>query len=374
MENMTAFLDRYFTLFEIPGSKVLIAAIVLILTILMRKLFSVWILRYLKHLTERTQSSLDDALLKILDPPLRFLIILLGIWVVRVILGPVNPAFDNTLSDVLQFGFVVVVCWLIYRSADVFIDFLSRMASQTDTELDDLLVPYLQKVIKIFALLLVVLKAAEVFLGMSAAALFGLLGGMGLTLGLVFKDIVANWFGCGVIYIDNLFREGDWVQLDGGDLVDADVEEIGIRSTRFRNFDKTLSVVPNAIIMNAVVKNWSRMYKRRVNTRFTIDGISAEQMERLLDQIRTLLAEDEGVHQEFHMVNFRELDGNARVIRLYYFTKTLVWKEHEAVRERVNLKILKRFEAEQIDRLAYTIVDLSDDRPSDFRQTEPQSN
>ncbi len=375
MENMTAFLDRYFTLFDLPGSKVLIAAIVLILTILMRKLFTVWILRYLKHLTTRTQSTLDDALLKILDPPLRFLIILLGIWVVRVILGPVNPTFDNTLNDVLQFGFVVVVCWLIYRSADVFIDFLTRMASRTDTELDDLLVPYMQKVIKIFALLLVILKAAEVFLGMSAAALFGLLGGMGLTLGLVFKDIVANWFGCGVIYIDNLFREGDWVQLDGGELVDADVEEIGIRSTRFRNFDKTQSVVPNAIIMNAVVKNWSRMHKRRVNTRFTVDGISSERMERLLDKMRTLLSEDEGVHQEFHMVNFRELDGNARVIRLYYFTKTLVWKEHEAVRERVNLNILKLFEAEQVDRLAYTIVDLSDDRPADFkREYQPQTN
>ncbi len=213
------------------------------------------------------------------------------------------------------------------------------------------------------------MKAAEVFLGMTAAALFGLLGGMGLTLGLVFKDIVANWFACAIIYIDNLFREGDWVQLDNGAIVDADVEEIGIRSTKFRNFDKTVSVVPNSIIANAVVKNWSRMYKRRVKYNFSIDGISAEKMEKVLDGIRSILAADDDVHQEFHMVNFREMSGNSRVMRLYYFTKTVVWKEHERVREQVNLKILKLFETEGIDKLAYTIIDMSDDRPKDYEMT-----
>lgn len=60
------------------------------------------------------------------------------------------------------------------------------------------------------------------------------------------------------------------------------------------------------------------------------------------------------------------MEGNSRVIRLYYFTKTLVWKEHEQVRENINLKILKLFEENKVDRLAYTIVDLSDDRPRDF--------
>jgi MscS family membrane protein len=69
------------------------------------------------------------------------------------------------------------------------------------------------------------------------------------------------------------------------------------------------------------------------------------------------------------MVNFRELNGNSRVIRLYYFTKTTAWKEHEQIRENVNLKLLKLFEQEGIDKLAYTIVDLSDDRPANFNMS-----
>ncbi len=214
------------------------------------------------------------------------------------------------------------------------------------------------------------MKAAELFLGMSAASLIGLVGGMGLTIGLVFKDILSNWVGCSIIYVDNLFREGDWVQLDDGKIVDADVETIGIRSTKFRNFDKTISVVPNNTIVSSVVKNWSKMYKRRVKYSFKIDGITVVKLERILSGIREILTSDEDVHQEFHMVNFREFEGNARIIRLYYFSRTTLWKEHEQVRENINIKILKLFENEGIERLAYTIVDLSEDRPHDFEVTK----
>jgi MscS family membrane protein len=241
------------------------------------------------------------------------------------------------------------------------------MARRTETELDNLIAPYIGKVVKVVAVLMIFIKTAEIFLGMSVGAIFGLLGGMGLTLGLVFKDIIANWFGCAVIYTDNLFREGDWVQLNDGNILDADVEEIGLRSTKFRNFDKTVSIVPNATLANGVIKNWSRMFKRRVKMHFNVDGITSELLETVLAGIRQILSSDEDVHQEFHMVNFRHVEGNTRVIRLYYFTKTINWKEHEQVRENINLKVLKLFEENGADKLAYTIVDLSDDRPDNYR-------
>jgi len=76
------------------------------------------------------------------------------------------------------------------------------------------------------------------------------------------------------------------------------------------------------------------------------------------------------------MVNFRHVEGNTRIVRLYYFTKTINWKEHEQIRENVNLSVLQLFEQEQVDKLAYTIVDMSDDRPAEFKQTseEPVSS
>ena len=367
MNEVIQFIDDYLGLFGVPGTGVLLAALVIILTLVLRKFVAARILNYIRKLTKRTKTTLDDALIDILDRPLRLLVLLIGLYIASFVLANYNDKLDQMLSKWLQLGFVIVICWIIYRGADALTVYLEVFTRRTRTELDDLLLPYLKKVIRVAVIILIIMKGAELFLGMSAAALLGLLGGMGLTLGLVFKDIIANWFGCGIIYTDNLFREGDWIQLDDGRLVDADVEEIGLRSTKFRNFDKTVSIVPNGTIANAVVKNWSRMYKRRVKYSFRIDGIAAKKLERVLSGIREILTTDADVHQEFHMVNFRELEGNARIIRLYYFTKTTVWKEHEQIRENVNLKLLALFEQEGIDKLAYTIVDLSDDRPRDFK-------
>lgn len=371
MDKLSHFFNDNFTVFNIPGSRLAASALAIFISILCRKLFSLIVIRYVRKLSARTKTPLDDALIEVLNPPLGFLILLIGFWLAHMFLAShLGLEFNKTFQALLQFFLVIVVCWLIFRSADVFGAYFEKMALRTKTDLDNILAPYLKKVIKFIALFIVIIKAAEIFLGISAAALFGLLGGMGLTLGLVFKDVIANWFGCAVIYLDHLFREGDWVQLDDGKLIDADVETIGIRSTIFRNFDKTVSIVPNSIIANSVIKNWSRMYKRRISYNFSIDGISAQKLTQILDGIRAILKNDPEVHQEMHMVNFREIAGNARVIRLYYFTKSIGWEDHEKVRENINLKILQLFEQEQIEKLAYTIVDLSDDRPHDFYHSQ----
>jgi len=368
MQFIQDFINQHFSLFDIPGMVVFWIVIVLIITLLFKRIFSLWVLRYIRKLTAKTETTLDDELLEILNPPLSYIILLFGIWIIRNIANDYMAAQVKVVIDekFFPFAIVILVCWLIYRSARVFSSFLETASKRTETELDDLIAPYLAKVIKIVAIVMVFVKASEILFGISAGALFGLLGGMGLTLGLVFKDLVANWFGCAIIYLDNLFREGDWVQLNDGSVVDADVEAIGLRSTIFRNFDKTVSIVPNAALANGVVKNWSRMHKRRVKLHFRVDGISSELLQNVLDGIRNILATDEEVHQEFHMVNFREVEGNGRVIRLYYFTKTLNWKEHEQIRENINLKVLQLFEHNKIDDLAYTIVDMSDDRPADY--------
>ena len=373
MNELLQYLKESFSIFGVTGDRIALAALILIIALIFKRLFSLWVLKYLKKLTAKSSTQLDDALLDILNPPLSFLILLVGFYAATLVFGDLSERFAVTLDNLFHLGFVIIICWLLYRSADVFSEFLGKLAHRTETELDNLIAPYIGKVVKVVAVLIIFIKTAEIFLGMSVGAIFGLLGGMGLTLGLVFKDIVANWFGCAVIYTDNLFREGDWVQLNDGNIVDADVEEIGLRSTKFRNFDKTVSIVPNALLANGVVKNWSRMFKRRVKIHFRIDGISSATLEKVLAGVRNILASNEDVHQEFHMVNFREVEGNTRIVRLYYFTKTIIWKDHEQVREDVNLSVLRLFEREGVDNLAYTIVDMSDDRPGEFVQSSEKT-
>ncbi len=367
MEQVYAFLTS-FTILGIPLATLGLVVLIILLTLLLRRLLTGVVIRYLRGLGKRLDANLDDYFTRTIEGPVKWGVLGVGLYIARLfVLEYISVQLNAMLNQSFQLYFIIVICWFFYRSVDVIIMYLQKLARRTPTELDDLLLPYLRKVFRIVLIVLVTLKFAEIFLGMSVAALLGILGGMGLTLGLVFKDIVANWFGCAIIYMDKLFQEGDWVALNDGKVIDADVEEIGLRSTKFRNFDKTVSIVPNDLIARSVVKNWSRMFKRRVKFNIKIDGVSQEHTMKILEGIRTILSKDPDVHQEFHMVNFREIEGNTRVIRLYYFTKTTVWKDHEQVRENINLSILKLFEDEHIDKLAYTIVDLSDDRPQDFK-------
>ena len=66
-----------------------------------------------------------------------------------------------------------------------------------------------------------------------------------------------------------------------------------------------------------------------------------EQMEELLQRIRQLLQDDEGVDQDFFLVRFTGFGASSLDIFLYYFTKSTKWDEHLAVRERVNLNIMR---------------------------------
>ena len=105
------------------------------------------------------------------------------------------------------------------------------MTLQTETELDELLRPLMPKIFQSAAIIVLTFKLSEIFLGQSAAALVGLLGGAGITLGLLFKDIVYDWFCTIIIYSDNLYREGDWIGISGV-YGFVQVLNIGFRTTK----------------------------------------------------------------------------------------------------------------------------------------------
>ena len=74
-----------------------------------------------------------------------------------------------------------------------------------------------------------------------------------------------------MIILDRPFKVGDWINI--GDKVDGDVESIGLRSTKVRTFPKTVLSIPNGVLANEYINNWSRMPKRRVKQ---VVGISYE--------------------------------------------------------------------------------------------------
>ncbi|MFQ5510225.1 MAG: mechanosensitive ion channel family protein [Candidatus Krumholzibacteriia bacterium] len=343
MDRVLEYLARE-TLLGISLQQYVLAFAAILLSVLLRRIFSSLVIRTLRRFAARTATQLDDMLLDAIGPPVSFAFILAGIYAAAVILDlPQEPVDVRTSSIVaLQVALVVDVTWLLIRLVDAFAAFLATAAGRTESKLDDQLIPIVRKSLKTFIGLLAFVFIVQ-NLGYSVGSLLAGLGIGGLALALAAKDTLSNFFGSLAILIDRPFAVGDWIQTSADEGV---VEEIGFRSTRIRTFAKTQISVPNAVLSNTVVNNWSRMPIRRVKMVVGVTYESnASQMEKAVAGIRNILRGHKEIYQDFFLVNFTDFGASSLDIFVYYFTTTTVWDEYLRIRQEINIAIMKLVES-----------------------------
>jgi MscS family membrane protein len=215
---------------------------------------------------------------------------------------------------------------------------LSHWAGRTESTLDDQLIPFIRKTLRVFIVFLAILFLIQ-NLGYSISGLLASLGLGGLAVALAAKDSLSNIFGSIMILLDRPFIIGDWIK--AGNL-EGTVEEIGFRSTRIRTFSKTLITIPNSVLMNMSIDNFSQMPKRRIKLTVgvTYDTTPA-QMRQAVAAIKQMLQEHPAIHQEFFLVNFTDFGVSSLDIMVYCFTTSTVWGEYLDAREDICLKIME---------------------------------
>jgi len=165
------------------------------------------------------------------------------------------------------------------------------------------------------------------------------LGIGGLAVAFAAQDTIANLFGSFVVVLDHPFKVGDYVRIGSAEGI---VEDIGLRSTRLRSSDRTQIVLPNKTAAAETIVNFTRMPQRRVDQKLGLTySTTPEQMEAVLVDLRHILAEDAGVHQGFVVVNFTDYNASSLDISVTYFAADPDFRKHLAVRERINLKIMR---------------------------------
>ena len=341
------------TIANIPLNKVFFIVIIITLTQLLRGLFFSIVIKKIKHFTSGTNTTLDDELVQILEQPSSWLIFIAGLWLVQLILAEnLEPKVAEMGGKILSLSAIVAVAYIVYRASPVLGEMLRQLTLHTQTELDDLLVPYLPRLFQTAALAIVVLKAGEVLLGASANALIGLLGGAGITLGLLLRDIIYDWFCTIIIYTDNLYRPGDWLIVEGIDST-IQVLEVGLRSTKLRlaKWD-SIKKIPNSRMINGSVENWSQSPGSQesfgINLILKIDGISAEKTAIICESLRNLPKSINSLHDQ-SLIWLDRLEQNARVINIRVFSNNLDLYENAC--EQLNLDILSLLEKEGINTL-----------------------
>jgi len=348
---------------DIPLLKIVLVILVIALAQLCRKLFTAIIIRYLEDLTSQTETELDDELIVILKQPLNWLIVVAGVALAKLIIATeLNPAVNQTVDNLINLSAIALVAWIIFHASPLLGEVLRDLALATETELDDLLVPYLPKLFQTLAIAIVIIKAGEVLLGASAGALIGLVGGTGITLGLLLKDIVYDWFCTVIIFSDRLYRLEDILKVQGIDQL-VQVQNIGIRSTTLCVLSQhTLVKIPNSKMITGIVENWSQNPDEQellgIEITLQIDDLTSVQTERICNTLRRFPQEIDHLSDRL-TVWFSGINQNSRMIKIQAFAEANNLKIYRAIVSEINLNILRVMEQEEIKLFTYTSVAIS---------------
>lgn len=342
METFRDLLDQ--TFMNISLARFAAAFGLLLLTLLAKKLVGQLFIRVLQPFAAKSRHSYDDRILESLRKPVEFLLIILGLFFCQQILQLPNQPLDldRFASAVLTLLITFDVGWALFNLVGVLDLWFAAWASRTESTLDDHLLPFVRKSLRAFIILMAILAAIQ-NLGYSISGLLASLGIGGLAFALAARDTLSNVFGSLMILLDRPFRIGDWIK--AGDM-EGVVEEIGFRSTKIRTFAKTLISVPNNVIANLPLDNFSRMPKRRIKLTIGVTyATSPAQLESAVEGIRQLLRRHPAIDQDFWLVNFTDFGASSLDIMVYCFTTTTVWGDYLDARQDVCLQIMQLLEA-----------------------------
>jgi len=323
------------TFLDIPIGNFLTAFISLFFFLMLRKLFAKLVITVLQPLTKQTKTFYDDRILSALKGPIAFVFVIIGVRLFFSLLF-LETEFIGLLIDAM---IVYNVFWalfsLIHALRGAVYHFTERFNPELSHEMGNFLLTIIRGII-----LAVGLGSILQVWGINVAGLVAGLGIGGLAFALAAKDTAANLFGSIALLLDKSIRIGEWIKIDG---VEGVVEDIGMRTTKIRSFKKSLITLPNQMLANSPIENFSRRGIRRIkmNIGLTYDA-SSQQIEKVIMDIKTMLRNHKGIAQnETMMVNFTSFDDSSLGILIYTFSKTSNWEKYLAIKEEVNLNIMK---------------------------------
>lgn len=205
--------------------------------------------------TKKTKTKLDDMLVKAINKPASFILLLIGFKLGFIYLG-FNETVNQTVVKIINSLLGIIGFWLLAKVLDVLIDQWGRaFAEKTKSTMDDHLISlghrFTRVLIFVFGLLFVLSQW-----GVQIGPMLASLGIAGIAVAFALQSTLGNIFGGISIIIDKTVKVGDIIKLDDGSM--GTVFDVGIRATRVKTWDNEILTVPNGKIADMIVQNFSQ--------------------------------------------------------------------------------------------------------------------
>jgi MscS family membrane protein len=282
-----------------------------------------------------TQTRWDDIIFNAMSRPAGWIVWLLGLAIAAdIIVAETGSAVFAYADSARDIGVLLCITWvvlgIIRGTEEAYIETAEQMDKTTAHALGKLL-----RLVVIITAGLVILQT----LGYSISGVLAMGGVGGIAIGFAAKDLLANFFGGLIVYLDRPFAVGDWIRSPDRQ-IEGTVETIGWRVTVIRNFQSQPMYVPNSVFTTVIVENPSRMQNRRIHETIGLRYSDLTSMDKVVAEVEAMLKQHEAIDADkTMMVNFNKFGASSLDFFIYCFTQTTRWVEFHQVKQDVMLRI-----------------------------------
>lgn len=289
---------------------------------------------------QHTSTYWDDAVFKAGGKPLTLLIWIIGIsFAVDIVKIETGAAIFGAVGPLRHLGVIICISWFLIRFIGRVEKNILEKKKIAAEAFDETTADAIAKLLRVSVFITAALVAMQT-LGYSISGVLAFGGIGGIAVGFAARDLLANFFGGLMIYMDRPFDVGDWVRSPDKE-IEGTVERIGWRLTTIRTFDKRPLYVPNAIFTSISVENPSRMSNRRIKETIGLRYDDISKIKDIIAEVKDMLRNHVDIDaNQTLIVNFDEFAASSLNFFIYTFTRTTNWIEFHAVKQDVLLKIV----------------------------------
>ena len=289
-------------------------------------------------ISKKTATEFDDILLKSLQRPLTFLIVLASLVFITETLNVTYQLFEDfNKPKILYVLIIIIIAWTLIKVLDNYYNsksFLKGLKSSDDPVVIEQTYEITIRIFKIIVILISLLTLMQEF-GLSISGLLAFGGVGGLVVGLAAKDLLSNFFGGLMIYFDRPFKVGEFIKSPDRN-IEGIVESIGWRLTVVRTFSKNVLYIPNSAFSNIIVENATRMTNRRINEVIGLRYEDLDKIPEIVNKVRAYLDQNNNIdHSNKPVVYFKRFSASSCDFFIYAFTNTKDWREFLEIKEDV---------------------------------------
>ncbi|MDD2777360.1 MAG: mechanosensitive ion channel family protein [Methanocellales archaeon] len=319
------------------------ALMIIPLTLVVARMVMRFFEKYLEEFAARTKIKGVDVIIKTIKGPLYILILFIGIHLALTI---VKFQFLAQIGLVFRIIGAILGTWVAYNIVPALMKEYGRsLAKRTKTSIDEVIIPVLEKIIRLFILIVGILLILNI-LKINITPLLAGLGVAGLAIALALQDTLSNMFSGFYMMLDHPFKLGDRIMLGVDEIYE--VRDVGMRSTRLYDvINHTMVTIPNSELSKMKLTNLVEP-DRRLKVRIPIGVAYGSDMAKVRRVLLEIAKEAPNVLDDPETkVIFNEFDDFSLNLILIVWIED-VTKKMDVI-DHINSRIKERFEEENIE-------------------------